>query len=255
MCFTQEMSGFFSVGSILMAIYGYRKYENRQLAIAILYFGAMETLQFVQYFFVARPEDDYAMCGDSTNQFLTVLGGLHICFQPISLTWPSSVFGMPVFRIASRRISWARFACWEVYGAYHDTWLPSCIRITQTWRLAPPKTAPTTSGWAKATIPISRSIRPISYLYSQVGHSTSRLGFTHVSSFVLLTWCGFAYVSHVRSYLLYRPALCKRLTLSHRAWFGGVLDCQLERTSGSLVLLFHLSALVAGFLHAGSARP
>lgn len=43
----------------------------------------METLQFVQYFWVAREEEDnYAMCGNSTNQFLTMLGTLHICFQP-----------------------------------------------------------------------------------------------------------------------------------------------------------------------------
>ena len=59
---------------------------------AVLYFGAMELLQAVQYIFVAVPDDNYAMCKSPTNQFLTVLGFVHIWFQPFfyHLAAPSS---------------------------------------------------------------------------------------------------------------------------------------------------------------------
>ena len=86
MCFSQEISGFFSALSVAAAYWGYRK-QGARSACGCLYFGAMELLQFFQYFVVARPEDGYAQCGNQTNQFLTGLGLLHICFQPYFALW------------------------------------------------------------------------------------------------------------------------------------------------------------------------
>ena len=62
-------------------MYSYKGFGAR-VAVSILYFGSMELLQTVQYFFIAEPEDGYSMCKNPTNQFLTSLGTLHICFQP-----------------------------------------------------------------------------------------------------------------------------------------------------------------------------
>ena len=44
-----------------------------------------ELLQTVQYAFIAKPEDGWSMCSNQTNQFLTFLGYVHICFQPFFL--------------------------------------------------------------------------------------------------------------------------------------------------------------------------
>lgn len=81
MCFNQPISGFFAASSYVIAYIAYRTLGTRT-AIAVVYFGLMETLQFFQYFVVARPKDGYAKCSDPKNQFLTVVGLLHICFQP-----------------------------------------------------------------------------------------------------------------------------------------------------------------------------
>ena len=44
-----------------------------------------ELLQTVQYAFIAKAEDGWSMCGNQTNQFLTLIGYVHICFQPFFL--------------------------------------------------------------------------------------------------------------------------------------------------------------------------
>eukprot|EP00049_Salpingoeca_infusionum_P006935 m.113006 g.113006 ORF g.113006 m.113006 type:complete len:323 (-) comp13498_c0_seq1:502-1470(-) len=75
MCFSKEMSGTFAL--IGLFISGWVKYKtsNTQLAMGVFYFFLMEFLQFFQYLVI----DD---CDNWWNQFLTVLGFLHICFQP-----------------------------------------------------------------------------------------------------------------------------------------------------------------------------
>jgi hypothetical protein len=83
MCSSGEMSAFFALSSIALAGIVYKSGRPNQMVVAILYFGAMEALQTVQYMFVARPEDGFSMCKNSTNQFLTVVGYLHIVFQPL----------------------------------------------------------------------------------------------------------------------------------------------------------------------------
>lgn len=48
-----------------------------------LYYGAMEVLQTLQYFVIAEPDDQFSMCHNSTNQFLTFVALLHVAFQPV----------------------------------------------------------------------------------------------------------------------------------------------------------------------------
>eukprot|EP00055_Hartaetosiga_balthica_P003549 m.8161 g.8161 ORF g.8161 m.8161 type:complete len:278 (-) comp3035_c0_seq1:70-903(-) len=75
MCFSKEMSGAFAILGLAVSVWVYLKTSNTQLAIGVFYFFLMEFLQFFQYLVI----DD---CDNWWNQFLTVLGFLHICFQP-----------------------------------------------------------------------------------------------------------------------------------------------------------------------------
>ena len=85
MCFSAEWSAFFAAISVVAAFIMHRKYGSTRHSIAILFFGSMELLQTVQYWYIAVPEDNWSMCGNTTNQFLTFIGYLHICFQPFFL--------------------------------------------------------------------------------------------------------------------------------------------------------------------------
>jgi hypothetical protein len=82
MCFSAEMSAFYALVCFGLGGIVYAAGRSKRLAISMGYFGLMELLQTVQYWFVAKPEDNYAMCQSPTNQFLTFLGLLHILFQP-----------------------------------------------------------------------------------------------------------------------------------------------------------------------------
>lgn len=80
MCYSGEMSAGFALLGVAMAAY-LRYYLGRpvRLCLAILYFAGMELLQMVQYWYIAEPEDGYAMCQHPVNRFLTFLGVAHIC--------------------------------------------------------------------------------------------------------------------------------------------------------------------------------
>merc|ERR1712166_180310 len=92
MCFTQEMSGAFSLLGLIFALWVSKTNGNSNIIKGVLYFVAMETLQFVQYSFIATDVDpaeptleQFAAsptCQSNANRFLTLLGLLHICFQP-----------------------------------------------------------------------------------------------------------------------------------------------------------------------------
>lgn len=101
MCFSKEMSLTFSLIGLAMSIWVYRRTSNLQLAIGVFYFFLMEFLQYFQYQFID-------LCGDQTNKILTVLGFVHICYQPYfthvinsSLTKSKRVLHMyvPVMRL------------------------------------------------------------------------------------------------------------------------------------------------------------
>lgn len=60
---------------LFLSIWVYSRTSNIQLAVGVFYFFLMEFLQFFQYLVI----DD---CDNWWNQFLTVLGFMHICYQP-----------------------------------------------------------------------------------------------------------------------------------------------------------------------------
>jgi hypothetical protein len=74
MCFSEQMSLAIGMTGILSSIYFFKK--NIYAAIGIGYFALMEILQYFQYKVINECNNDY-------NKFLTNIGYLHICFQPL----------------------------------------------------------------------------------------------------------------------------------------------------------------------------
>lgn len=85
MCFDQKSSfGFAGVG-LFASWWIFHNTKNRELTTGVFFFFTMEFLQGLQYFVIASEEDyikNEGKCKDAINQFLTMLGFLHICFQP-----------------------------------------------------------------------------------------------------------------------------------------------------------------------------
>ena len=83
MCFTAEMSASLTVMGLVTAAMLYRRTSNRRLATAMIFFCTMEGLQAVQQWSpsLATSLDD-PRCRLRWNQFLAVLGYVHIQFQP-----------------------------------------------------------------------------------------------------------------------------------------------------------------------------
>jgi len=74
MCFSQPMSLAIGLGGLLLGAYYYT--INKYAGIGIMYFALMEIIQFFQYSVIDK-------CDDPWNKFLTHIGYLHICFQPV----------------------------------------------------------------------------------------------------------------------------------------------------------------------------
>jgi len=75
MCFSQEMAGALALAGFVVGCWAWQQTRNWQLVAGVWYFVAMETLQFFQYIWLGD-------CESPWNKWLTVVGFLHICFQP-----------------------------------------------------------------------------------------------------------------------------------------------------------------------------
>jgi hypothetical protein len=69
------MSLTFAMIGLAMSGYVYVRLKNTQLAMGVFYFFLMEFLQYFQYLTIDQ-------CENPTNRILTLVGFLHICFQP-----------------------------------------------------------------------------------------------------------------------------------------------------------------------------
>jgi hypothetical protein len=81
MCFSMEMSALFAAVGLFSSWWIFSKTSNISLASGVFFFFTMELLQSIQYLFIA-PSLDSPICDTFMNQFLTILGFLHICLQP-----------------------------------------------------------------------------------------------------------------------------------------------------------------------------
>ena len=74
MCFSENISLAIGIFGLASSVFFYHK--NVYASIGIGYFALMEIIQFFQYKVINQ-------CDNKKNQFLTTLGYLHICFQPL----------------------------------------------------------------------------------------------------------------------------------------------------------------------------
>lgn len=74
MCFSENISLAIGITGILSSLYFSKK--NIYASIGIGYFSLMEIIQFFQYKVINQ-------CNNKYNIFLTILGYIHICFQPL----------------------------------------------------------------------------------------------------------------------------------------------------------------------------
>lgn len=123
MCYTQGASLALSTAAFLLAAYEHRRFKCWQYSFGIAYWGIMELLQVVQHSYAAGPEDDYAMCANRTNQYLTKIGNVHIILQPVVLSLSmmsmyrrhdleARIIGDFVFRLALLAALWFPSYSW-----------------------------------------------------------------------------------------------------------------------------------------------
>jgi len=85
MCWSGEASATLALGGFAGAAYFYRKGEPKELCAALAYFSGMEALQAYTYTVINQ-------CSNPDNQVATLLGYLHIAFQPIFINAVSMQF-------------------------------------------------------------------------------------------------------------------------------------------------------------------
>jgi hypothetical protein len=102
MCWSGEASAVLAAAGIGTTLYAMYKKEPPALWAALGYFSLMELLQAFTYSVIDK-------CGDPSNQIATLLGYLHITFQPFFINALSMYF-IPK-RIAEKVAPWAYAFC------------------------------------------------------------------------------------------------------------------------------------------------
>jgi len=75
MCFDQKTSFGFAALGFYLAYYVHSRTHNTRLAVGVFWFFLMELLQGFQYFWINQ-------CDNPMNKALTLVGFVHICYQP-----------------------------------------------------------------------------------------------------------------------------------------------------------------------------
>jgi hypothetical protein len=125
MCWSGEASTVLAVTGIVGAAYSALKREPEpfSLWLALLYFASMELLQAVSYSVLNQ-------CDSPLNQIMTLLGYIHITFQPFFIN-ALALYFMPK---DSARIAapWVYFACFlgslmMIFQLYPFSWAGHCL--------------------------------------------------------------------------------------------------------------------------------
>ena len=85
MCWSGEASAVLAVAGLSTAAYVAIKGESKELWVPLTYFALMELLQAVTYVYID-------LCDNPSNQVLTLLGYLHIAFQPFFVNMVAMYF-------------------------------------------------------------------------------------------------------------------------------------------------------------------
>jgi len=122
MCWSGEASAVLATAGFAGAIYAAWKREPVVLCASLAYFSMMEALQAYTYSVIDQ-------CDNPSNQIATLLGYLHICFQPFFINAVSLYF-LPS-HIAKRIAPWAYSLCFlaaimMLLRAYPFEWAGHC---------------------------------------------------------------------------------------------------------------------------------
>lgn len=85
MCWSGEASTVWAAVGMSASLYAVYKKEDRSLYIPLIYFSLMEALQAYTYMYIDQ-------CNAPENQIATLLGYLHIAFQPFFINMTSMYF-------------------------------------------------------------------------------------------------------------------------------------------------------------------
>lgn len=85
MCWSGEASAVLATVGLSTAVYVARKGDSKELWIPLTYFALMEFLQAFTYVYID-------LCGNLSNQILTLFGYLHISFQPFFINMIAMYF-------------------------------------------------------------------------------------------------------------------------------------------------------------------
>jgi len=123
MCWSGEASAILAAAGIGTTIYAAYKKEPAPLWIALGYFSSMELLQAFTYAFINQ-------CGHPANQIATLLGYLHIAFQPFFINALSMHF-IPKEK-AIKIAPWAYALCFAstifmLIQLYPMDWAGQCV--------------------------------------------------------------------------------------------------------------------------------
>lgn len=122
MCWSLAASGVFAAAGFAAAVWTARRGEPREITATCAYFAVMEGLQAATWPVIDR-------CDSPANQILTLLGYLHIAFQPVFINAFSLCF---VPRAVARRVAPWAYAIAAAAGAlmvvqlYPFEWAGSC---------------------------------------------------------------------------------------------------------------------------------
>ena len=101
MCFSEQQSLYIGLFGLTTGAYFFTK--NKYAGIGIAYFALMEILQYFQYKVIDQ-------CNNKWNKFLTQIGYLHICFQPLFFNiWLFAFTKKPNFLILSFNLLFLKF--------------------------------------------------------------------------------------------------------------------------------------------------
>jgi hypothetical protein len=125
MCWSGEASAALAVAGLSATAYSYKRGEPKVLCAALGYFSCMEVLQAYTYSVIDQ-------CGLPQNQIATMLGYLHIAFQPFFINAASMHFIPEKARLKIQYWVYALClfgACMFIIRMYPFEWLPLCYDV------------------------------------------------------------------------------------------------------------------------------
>ena len=116
MCWSGEASGVLAVAGLSTAAYvALKQGESKELWIPLTYFALMELLQAVTYVYID-------LCDNPNNQILTLLGYLHVSFQPFFVNMVAMYFIPESVKLKIRTTVYT--LCADRYAVHADEDVP-----------------------------------------------------------------------------------------------------------------------------------